>query len=396
MKSFTERPQWIVRYYRPSISNPLSAHIFKWDGVQPLRLGHPTRFILQAVGSSIWVRDFTTTPEDPHPTKLKRALVELNVSGSFLGSRQKLSDSSADEVTLDRLPLIPAPNLALAQSLKHNFGNSQKATSLDDQLFYRTLKKSFFAASCIAGLLFLLSPTEDPAKKAEIVPEKYAHIILNRPKNSHSSSPAEAVGASNPTKATFMRAMQSKTVQNSLRKLMKTSLKTYATMTSGRTLQSLSAANPLFSKSNSVISQLNSGPSTLGGKEGYGIGLGNGIQGQGLGQLTVGVNATDASVDEGLTKDEVAKVIHAHLSEIRYCYESAILKDSTLAGKVSIDFKVGGKGDVNSSLVSGTTVKDPQVGNCLANKLKAWKFPQPRGGVTVAVSYPFIFKSLSR
>ena len=117
---------------------------------------------------------------------------------------------------------------------------------------------------------------------------------------------------------------------------------------------------------------------------------------QGNGQFEVGLITQDAVVDEGLTKEEVAKVIHSHMNEIRYCYESAILKDPTLAGKVLIDFKINANGVVPSAGIAENSISDGQVGNCLTNKLRTWKFPQPRGGVVVAVSYPFIFKSLSR
>lgn len=134
----------------------------------------------------------------------------------------------------------------------------------------------------------------------------------------------------------------------------------------------------------------------MGSENGYGSGTGVNVNGQGKGQIEIGLNAADATVDEGLTKEEVARVIHSHMQEIRYCYESAIIKDATLAGKLLVDFKINGNGVVPNAAISEATLHDAQVTNCLVGKLKTWKFPNPRGGVMVAVSYPFIFKSLSR
>ena len=125
-------------------------------------------------------------------------------------------------------------------------------------------------------------------------------------------------------------------------------------------------------------------------------GIGTTISGQGSGQLEIGLNFHDATVDEGLTREEVAKVIHSHINEIRYCYESAILSDPSLAGKVLIDFRIGSRGAVDSAQTAGDSMNNSNVSRCLVAKLKNWKFPSPRGGVQVAVSYPFLFKSVNR
>ena len=127
-----------------------------------------------------------------------------------------------------------------------------------------------------------------------------------------------------------------------------------------------------------------------------GNGIGASIQGQGSGQLEIGIHYQEASVDEGLTKEEVAKVIHRHLNEIRYCYESAIHQDPSLSGKVLVDFMIGSKGSVSTAQAAENTMKDQQVSHCLIGKLRSWRFPAPRGGVQVAVTYPFLFRSVSR
>lgn len=73
--------------------------------------------------------------------------------------------------------------------------------------------------------------------------------------------------------------------------------------------------------------------SAIGGKSGYGKGEHAGVSGQG--PVSFPSNTQGVDVDEGLTKDEVGRVIHAHIAEIRYCYESEMIKNPTLEGKLA-------------------------------------------------------------
>ena len=37
-------------------------------------------------------------------------------------------------------------------------------------------------------------------------------------------------------------------------------------------------------------------------------------------------------------------------------------------------------------------MKNANVENCLASRIKTWVFPKPKGGGIVIVNYPFVFK----
>jgi hypothetical protein len=140
----------------------------------------------------------------------------------------------------------------------------------------------------------------------------------------------------------------------------------------------------------------------FGGKGGAGvagaaaIGYGDGVKGSlsGTGDTQVSLGVQDAVVDEGLTKEEVGKVIHAHMKEIRYCYENTTLRQGKVDGKVSVAFIINGKGRVSNRSIASTTIEEGSLGECIMRKLTAWQFPLPRGGVDVNISYPFIFKTL--
>lgn len=118
------------------------------------------------------------------------------------------------------------------------------------------------------------------------------------------------------------------------------------------------------------------------------------IAGQGRG--FVSLDLAQATVDEGLSREEVGRVIHAHFKEIRYCYESSLIRNPNNEGKVILDFSISGGGKVSSAKVQDNNLPDIRVSECIVAKLKTWGFPKPKGGVEVAVSYPFVFKNLMR
>jgi hypothetical protein len=136
----------------------------------------------------------------------------------------------------------------------------------------------------------------------------------------------------------------------------------------------------------------------------------HGFGGKSSGYAQTGVSATGSGgtgsfvsleskgyrVDEGLTKDEVGEVIHSHMGEVRYCHEAAMLANPKMEGKLVANFSINAKGIVSASSVDSSTLGDAQLVNCVIDRLKTWRFPKPRGGVTVTVAYPFLFKILER
>ena len=130
---------------------------------------------------------------------------------------------------------------------------------------------------------------------------------------------------------------------------------------------------------------------------GYGKGEHAAVKGQGKGFVPfVQADASGSVVEEGLTRDEVGEVIHRHLSEVRYCYESAMIREPDIEGKLMVAFVIGGSGTIKSAEAKSSTLPDPRLDDCIIRRLVTWPFPKPRGGVDVAVTYPFIFKTLGR
>jgi TonB family protein len=131
------------------------------------------------------------------------------------------------------------------------------------------------------------------------------------------------------------------------------------------------------------------GPATAGYSNGV-----KGVMSAGGGGDGISLGTGEAEVEEGLTKEEVGRVIHAHMKEVRYCYESSMVRASKVDGRVVLDFTINGRGVIAKVKVSNSSLPDPALGECIMRRLRTWQFPNPKGGVNVDVAYPFIFKTL--
>lgn len=127
---------------------------------------------------------------------------------------------------------------------------------------------------------------------------------------------------------------------------------------------------------------------------------GGGDSGYGRGQSRIG--SKDAKVPKiipgepvvqgSLDRETIRRVIRRHRNEYRYCYEKELNQKRDLNGKIKVKFTIAGNGSVIASQVVESTMKNAGVENCLADKIKRWVFPAPKGGGIVVVTYPFIFK----
>jgi outer membrane biosynthesis protein TonB len=95
-----------------------------------------------------------------------------------------------------------------------------------------------------------------------------------------------------------------------------------------------------------------------------------------------------------LSKDEIFRVITAHLGELQYCYEKQLRTTAGLAGRVVLEWAVTGTGSVGVVKVATSSLPSPEAVNCMTDKVKKWKFPKPQGSGNVEVVYPFVFNTI--
>lgn len=124
---------------------------------------------------------------------------------------------------------------------------------------------------------------------------------------------------------------------------------------------------------------------------GRGAGGSGGIDLAGRGKSVTKIVPGKTTVVGGLDKDVIAKIIRSHQNEIKYCYETELNKNPSLAGKVAVAFTIDPAGAVAEANVTETTLNSSAAENCMLSRIRRWKFPEPKGGGVVAVTYPWLF-----
>lgn len=107
----------------------------------------------------------------------------------------------------------------------------------------------------------------------------------------------------------------------------------------------------------------------------------------------VGLLEQEGEVSTGLDRELIAALIRKNIGHILYCYERSLSANPNLFGKVSVRFTIGASGRVETQKIGESTLRDGRVENCILDKVSQWKFPEPKGGVQVVVTYPFLFKT---
>jgi len=100
----------------------------------------------------------------------------------------------------------------------------------------------------------------------------------------------------------------------------------------------------------------------------------------------------DPSVSDGLSKEIVQRVVRAHQGGIKYCYETELMRQPRLAGKIVAQWRIDLDGKVQSARIRTTSMNSTAVEACLVRQIGRWRFPKP-AGTLVDVSYPFLFRS---
>ncbi len=135
----------------------------------------------------------------------------------------------------------------------------------------------------------------------------------------------------------------------------------------------------------------------LGGLGNKGTGHGSGGNGLldlgGHGKGTTRIVPGRTIVQGSLSKEIIGKIIRRHWNEIKYCYETELNKNPNLYGKVAVAFTIDGAGSVSDANVSETTMNNQNVENCMVMHIRRWRFPEPKGGGEVFVTYPWVFKA---
>ena len=97
------------------------------------------------------------------------------------------------------------------------------------------------------------------------------------------------------------------------------------------------------------------------------------------------------NIEGQLDRDIIQRVIREHRREIRACYEAELQRTPELEGRVLINFVIAPDGQVAGSRSVESSLNNSTVEDCVVRRIRSWRFPEPRGGGTVNVNYPFVF-----
>jgi len=95
------------------------------------------------------------------------------------------------------------------------------------------------------------------------------------------------------------------------------------------------------------------------------------------------------------TPDSIKLVVTSHMDQIEDCYEQMLAStDKPIKGVLHTAFQITPQGVVKGAKVlkKGTTLRDPQLHQCVEAVLTAMTFPKPPENRDYPVEYPFNLK----
>jgi hypothetical protein len=126
----------------------------------------------------------------------------------------------------------------------------------------------------------------------------------------------------------------------------------------------------------------------LGGTGKGGLGGGDGA-GSGDGERKV-AGAEAPKAGQGLSPEQIRRVVQSRIGAFQACYEAAQAKDPTLRGGVTVAFGVSPGGSVASASIASSSLGNPRVEGCMLRTFNRLKFPTADKATNA--SFPFKFQ----
>lgn len=105
---------------------------------------------------------------------------------------------------------------------------------------------------------------------------------------------------------------------------------------------------------------------------------------------------TGGSAQRSLTPEAMREVVRPHLdTDVRECFEHTLALAPFARGEVVVQLVIGPEGRVWGAHTATDAPGFPlaETGDCIAARVRTWRFPAPAYGATVAVNYPFTLSS---
>ncbi|MBX2994028.1 MAG: AgmX/PglI C-terminal domain-containing protein [Bdellovibrionaceae bacterium] len=130
------------------------------------------------------------------------------------------------------------------------------------------------------------------------------------------------------------------------------------------------------------------------GGNGYGTqGLAGKAGSRGIAGAVVGQpQLAGTGVSDGLTRDEVMRVVQKHLPDVQHCYEKSLLSNPNLSGRMEFEWDIEPDGHVSATRLKKNSVNGgDSLGECVKGVLKSIKFPKAKNGqgTSPSIGFPF-------
>ncbi len=132
------------------------------------------------------------------------------------------------------------------------------------------------------------------------------------------------------------------------------------------------------------------GIGTAGYGRGGGVGTGSVKIGH-RGKARVRIRKGRTRIIGGLSQEVVGRYIKRYWAQFKFCYERELSKNPNLYGKITSTFTIAGNGRVTEANVLQSSMKNATVEQCILRVIRRIRFPTPKGGGEVIVTYPFMF-----
>lgn len=94
-----------------------------------------------------------------------------------------------------------------------------------------------------------------------------------------------------------------------------------------------------------------------------------------------------------LSRGQVMGVINSKMGRIQRCFEKALTKNPSVAGRITYRWTISRSGKVTAVQEASSTLGDRTLSRCVSGVIKTMRFPKPKGG-SVTVVYPFMFRKV--
>lgn len=129
------------------------------------------------------------------------------------------------------------------------------------------------------------------------------------------------------------------------------------------------------------------------GQTGYAAAKGSQAGKRGVSGAVMGTPSfAGVPASQGITNDEVMKVVNKHLQDVHRCYERALFNDANIVGRVEYEWEINPSGTVDSVSVKRSEVSNGDfLNSCVMGVFKKMKFPAAKNGqsTTASIGFPF-------